>query len=118
MLNCSVDYPLRRGAAGCAWGDALAQGERERLYARLYLVVGVLTVVAVEVEGEASVLGKGAQELGEELDVEGPYLLGHRAEVAGEVASGAEVDHGRTEGLDERSARVGESRDAVSVAKR
>src|SRR5215210_7113492 len=97
-----INYPFRRGAAGCAWGDALAQGDRERLDAGLYLVVGVLAVVAVEMEGEAPVLGEGAQELGEEFDVEGPYLLGHRAEIAGEVAPGAEVDDDRTEGLDER----------------
>jgi hypothetical protein len=53
--------------------------------------VGVFAVVAVEVEGETSVLGEGAKELGEQLDVEGPYLLRHRAEVAGEVAPGPEV---------------------------
>src|SRR5919107_466123 len=113
-----INYPFRRGAAGCAWGDALAQGNREGFDTRLYLVVGVFAVVAVEGEGEASVLGEGTQELGKELDVEGPYLLGHRTEVAGEVAPGTEVDHNRTEGLDKRSARVGEARDAAPVTER
>src|SRR5829696_1744430 len=81
-------------------------------------LVRVLTVVAVEVEREAPVLGEGAQEFGEQLHIEGPHLLRHRAEVAREVAPGPEVDDGRRERLDEGRARVGEAHDASPLAER
>src|SRR5215218_7768585 len=64
-------------------------------------MVRVLAVVAVEVEREAPILGEGAQEFGEQLHVEGPYLFRHRSEVAREVAPGPEVDDGRRERFDE-----------------
>src|SRR5215216_1084867 len=81
-------------------------------------MVGVLAVVAVEMECEASVLGEGTQEFGEQFHVEGPDFLWHRAEVAREVAPGPEVDDGRRERLDEWRARVGEAHDAAPLAKR
>src|SRR5215208_4654319 len=118
VLTSSIYYPFRGCAARCARGDGFAQGDGERFDARLDFVVGVLAVVAVEVKRESSVLGEGAQELGEELHVESAYLLRHRAEVAREVAPGPEVDDGRRERLDERRARVGEAHDVAPLAER
>jgi hypothetical protein len=61
-------------------------------------------------------LGEGAEEFGEELSVEGPDLLRHGAEVAGEVAAPPEVDDGGRERLYERRARVGEAGEVRTVA--
>src|SRR5918993_6104827 len=95
----SIYYALRRGAAATPPRKPLTQGDRHRLYTGLHLVVGVLAVVAVQVKGEATVLGKGAQELGEELYIEGAYLLGHESQVAGEMTTSPEVHDGGREGL-------------------
>src|SRR5829696_341266 len=118
VLSSSINYPFRRRAPRGAEGNGFAQGDGKRFDARLYFMMGVLAVVAVEVQREASVLGEGAQELGEELHVEGPYLLGHRAEVAREVAPGPEVDDSRRERLDERRARVGKTHYVAPLAER
>src|SRR5918995_342560 len=66
--------------------------------------MGVLAVVAVEVQGEAPVLGEGTEELGEKLGVEGPYPLWHGTEVAGEVTAAPEIHDGTRERLYERRA--------------
>jgi hypothetical protein len=79
-------------------------------------VVGVLAVVAIQVEGEAAVLGKGAQKLREEFRVVGTDLLRHRSQVAREVAARPEIHNDRRQRLDERCARVGEAHDAAAVA--
>src|SRR5215210_1815645 len=118
LLICSIVSPLRRGASARPCRDPFPHGHGQRLDARLYLVVRVLAVVAVEVEREASILGEGTQEFGEQLDVEGSYLLWHRAEVAGEMRTSAEVDDGRGERFDERRARVGEAYDVTPLAER
>src|ERR671921_1851934 len=81
-------------------------------------MVRILAVVAVEVEREAPMLGESAQEFGEQLHVEGPYLFRHRSEVAREVAPGPEVDYGRRERFDEGRARVAEARDSAPLAER
>src|SRR5215212_4488660 len=118
MLKCSIDNPFRRRAARGAKRDPFPHRDGERLDARLYFVVGVLAVVAVEMQREAPVLGEGTQELGEQLHVEGPDLLGHLSEVARKMAPATKIHHGRTEGLDERGARVGKAHDAAPVAQR
>ena len=79
-------------------------------------MVSVLAVVAVEVKGEATVLGKGAQELGEELYVEGAYLLGHGPQVAGEVRAASEVYDGGRESLYKGSGGVGEADEVRAVS--
>src|SRR5919202_2187067 len=74
-----IDDPLCGGAPPSPRGDARLHREGQGLHPRLYLVVGVLAVVAVEVQGKASVARKRAEELGEELRVESPDLLRHAA---------------------------------------
>ncbi len=79
-------------------------------------MVSVFAVVAVEVEGEVTVLGEGAQELGEEFDVEGTDLLGHGAEVAGEVRSSPEVHDSSREGFYQGGGGVGEANEVRAIA--
>jgi hypothetical protein len=79
-------------------------------------VVGVRPVVAVQVKGEAAVLGKGTKELGEELYVEGAYLLGHGSQVAGEMTTSPKVHNGGREGLYKGSGGVGEADEVRAVA--
>ncbi len=78
--------------------------------------MGVLAVVAIQVESKAAVLGKGPQELGEELDVEGANLLGHGSQVATEMATPPEVYDGRRESFYERCRGVGEADEVCAIA--
>ena len=79
-------------------------------------MVSVLAVVAVEVKGEATILGKGAEELGEELYVEDAYLLGHGPQVAGEVRATSEVYDGGRESLYKGSGGVGEADEVRAIS--
>ena len=78
--------------------------------------MSVLAVVAVEVKGEATILGKGAQKLGEELYVEDAYLLGHVPQVASEVRATSEVYDGGRESLYKGSGGVGEADEFRAVS--
>jgi hypothetical protein len=75
-------------------------------------VVVVVTPQAVDVQGDASGLGKALQAVGDHLSAELAEVLALEAQVNDAVGSVGKIDYGAGEGLVERSIGVAKAGDA------
>jgi hypothetical protein len=95
-------HPLGTRYLACAavvYGDGGAEGLAEGFEDGFDDVVGVVSGKKLDVEGEASVGGEGAEEFGDEFGVEGANFGGGELALEGEQATPTEVAGDEGEGF-------------------